>query len=245
MRSGYTKLIVAILAVVMALGIGCAAAYAADSTGNVSLDLKDVDVRAAIESLFRGTGKSFTIDQEVQGTIPSVVIRDVPFDVALKTLARTAGLIYRVDTGIYLIQKKQVVPDVAAPVVQDTTVEVQATTTEETVIDKIPLSNTGASELLGMMNGQTGNGNSGYGNSGYGNSGFGGGGYGNSGFGGGGMGGFGGGFGNSGFGGGSNYGGGGFGGGGNYGGGYGGNSGFGGNSGYGGGGFGGGYGRTF
>ena len=47
---------------------------AADNHGNVSLDLKDVDVRAAIESLFRGTGMNFTIDQDVQGTIPSVVI---------------------------------------------------------------------------------------------------------------------------------------------------------------------------
>lgn len=237
MRSRYTKLIVAILAVVMALGIGCAAAYAADTTGNVSLDLKDVDVRAAIESLFRGTGKSFTIDQEVQGTIAVLVIRDAPFDTALKTLAKTAGLVYRLDNNIYLIQKKQVVPEVAAPVAQDTTVEIQETTTEETVIDKIPLSNTGASELLSMMNGQTGNGNSGYGNSGFGNSGFGGGGFGNSG------GGFGGGFGNSGFGGNSGYGGnsgfgGGYGGSSGYGGGYGGNSGYGG-------GFGGSYGRTF
>ena len=58
----------------------------------------------------------------------------------------------------------------------DTTVDVQATTTEETVIDKIPLSNTGATELLSMMNGQTGNNTlwrlcSGFGG-GFGNSGF-------------------------------------------------------------------------
>jgi len=193
MRTRYLKIIVVGLAAVMMTGILCVVALAADNPGNVNMDLQDVDVRTAIQSLFRGTGINFTIDQDVQGTIPTVSFKDVSFDAALKSLCRTASLTYRQDGGIYLIQKKQPAPVDTTPTAPvDTTVDVQATTTEETMIDKIPLTYTGATELLSMMNGQTGSTGGGYGGygGGFGNSGFGGG-FGNSGFGGG--------FGNSGF----------------------------------------------
>lgn len=200
-----------------------AQAPAPKTTDSVNLELKDVEVKSAIEVLFRNTGKNFSIDQNVQGIIPALSIKDVPFDAALKSLAKSAGLVYRVDGGVYIISKK---PEVSAnavataPVVDSSIVETP-TTEPEIRIEKITLNNVSASEILSILQGQDRT-YGGYGFGGYGNSGYGG--YGNSRYGG-----------NGGYGGYGGYGGSRYGSGGGYGGygGYG-NSGFGGYGGYGG-----------
>ena len=156
-------------AVAVLMVMSCAIAIAADDDAPVTLDLKDVDVKAAIESLFRGTGRNFSIAQDVDGTIPSLSFRNVPFNQALKNLLKTAGLVYRVENSVYMINKK---PDVTATTTttQTTTTETETkddTTTEESVIDKVPLNNMGASEILSIMSGSN-NQNGGYGNSSYG-----------------------------------------------------------------------------
>ena len=139
-----------------AAACGAVYAQAAKTTDDtpVTLDLKDVDVRAAIESLFRGTGKNFSIGQDVSGKIPSLSFRSIPFSQALKNLLKTAGLVYRVENGIYMISKK---PDTSAtayatPDVTAAAAGVEETATEEKIIDKIPLNHMGATELLSIMN---------------------------------------------------------------------------------------------
>jgi type II secretory pathway component HofQ len=125
------------------------------ATDTVNLDLKDTDVRSAIEVLFRNTGKNFTVDQNVQGTIAALSIKDVPFDAALKSLAKSAGLVYRIDGGVYMISKR---PDAttatvaSAPVVDTNPVETP-TTEPEIRIEKISLNNVSASEILSILGG--------------------------------------------------------------------------------------------
>jgi type II secretory pathway component HofQ len=151
----------------------------------VNLDLKDVDVRAAIEALFRGTGKNYAIDPNVSGTVPSVQFRNVPFETALRNLTRSAGLVYRIDnaSNIYIISKK---PDVSAvtssvtsqlpSVSNSTSTYVDTTTTEREVkIEKIPLNYASASEILDMLGGGGGRtyGYGGYPSYGYGSYGYG------------------------------------------------------------------------
>ena len=96
-----------VVIVVAASSWACNAAYATDDK-LVSLELKDIDVKSAIESLFRNTGKNFAIEPDVVGTIPSMSIKDVRFDIALKSLTKTANLVYRIDNDIYLISKRPV-----------------------------------------------------------------------------------------------------------------------------------------
>jgi hypothetical protein len=159
-------LICAAVWVIMALAPTAWAANGDEPT--INLDLKDVDVRAAIEALFKNTGRNYAIDAEVQGVIPSVSFKDVPFEQALRNLLKTAGLVYRVDGNIYYISKKP--PASISPtsgltsVTADVGATVDTTTAEETVIEKVPLSNTGATEILSMMGGSsTGTGYGGYG----------------------------------------------------------------------------------
>jgi len=168
----------------------------------INLDLKDVDIRSAIEVLFKGTGKNYAIDPNVSGIIPSVSFKDVPFETALRNLTKSSGLVYRIDndSNIYIVSKKiDPVPNPSGgnlPPVTQPVDYVDGTTESEILIEKIPLNFTSASEILAMLGQDSGRDYGGY-NQMYGMSGFGG--Y-NSGYGGnnsfgGGYGGYGGGFG--------------------------------------------------
>jgi len=161
-----TRCVALLVLIVLFVGLMSAIVYAAPAVDNtpISLDLKDADVKSAIESLFRGRGVGFSIATDVSGTIPLFSISGVPFDQALKSLLKTAGLVYRVENGVYMITKKPDVStygttDINSGVATTTDTTVDNTTTVESIIDKIPLSNCGASEILAIMssNGQNGN----------------------------------------------------------------------------------------
>jgi hypothetical protein len=74
----------------------------------ISLELKDTDVITAIDSLFKGSGKSYSIASGSVGRIPKLSISDVEFDQALKLICQTAGLSYKMDDIIYVISPKPV-----------------------------------------------------------------------------------------------------------------------------------------
>jgi len=224
-RFGWLCIVVACAAMAMCIVMPPVAAQTSKPGNTVNLELKDTDVKSAIEVLFRNTGKNFSIDPNVQGTIAALSIKDVPFDTALRSLTKSAGLVYRQDGTVYIISMKPDMSTIAnnPPPPQIETAPVDEPTTEPEVrIEKIALNNVSASEILGILTGQQ---NRSYGGYGLGNS-YGG----SSGMMGGGYGTMGGGYGSSRYGGGTGYGssmG--------YGGGYGMNSGYGGgyNSGYG------------
>lgn len=97
-------LILAILVSVWTFGM----ATVCTAADTVTLELKDVDVTTAIESLFKGSGKNFIIEPGVFGRIPTLSIKDVEFEQALKLITRTAGLTFRIDTGTYMVGLKPV-----------------------------------------------------------------------------------------------------------------------------------------
>ena len=161
-----TRCIAVLVVTLLVTGLACAVVMAAEDNSPVTLDLKDADVKSAIESLFRGRNRNYSISQDVAGAIPSLSITGVPFDQALKSLLKSAGLVYRVENNVYMINKK---PETSASATMDPSAmvavdssAVDTTTTVESIIDKIPLSNTGASEILAIMQGSN-SGSSGYG----------------------------------------------------------------------------------
>lgn len=186
-RSWVTWLIVALVALAPAAVYAQAGMAAAPAKDAVNLDMRDIDIRAAIEALFRGTGKNFAIDPNVSGTVSSVQFKDVSFEVALRNLTKTAGLVYRVDnaSNIYIISKKpetQPRPETGITAMTPVSTYIDAPTEKEVKIEKVPLNYTSASEILAMLGsgGREYGGFTGYG--GYGNQGYGG--YGNQGYGG-------------------------------------------------------------
>lgn len=121
----------------------------------VNLELTDVDAQAAIRMLFQSTGRNYSISSDVTGTIPSVSFKEVSFDQALKTLLKSAGLVYRIEdaggSSVYIISKKSAAVAAATPVAPTDLVAVDTTAAEETTIEKVKLNNVGASEILQMM----------------------------------------------------------------------------------------------
>ena len=210
MRAVYRGWLILVLALTVS---ACAGVFAADSTATeiraetqerVTLDLKDVSVRSAIEALFRNSGKDFAVDGDVSGTISVLSFKDVPFKTALRNLTRSNGLVHREDGGLYVISKRpkrdieRKAPDL--PDVNEGYIE-ETTPGKDVIIEKVPLNHSSATEILAVMSG----GARGYGGAsgsyggygGYGGSGgYGGGGYGgyggSGGYGGGGYGGYGG-----------------------------------------------------
>jgi hypothetical protein len=260
----------------MAIAAGVAAprpAFAQEAEKKVTLNLKDVPLRSAIDALFQGTGLQYSVDPNVPNVPVTLNIRDVGLQPALRILIRQAavavpGLTVSREGDIYVVKIRQAVT-APPPVAEDAPPEFGDQQTDVTW-EKIPVQFNNVAVFVLAFGGQMlpteadvllgGGGGGGFGGQGggfggggfggqggFGGGGFGGGGFGGGGFGGGGFGG--GGFGGGGFGGGGlggGFGGGGFGGGGLGGGGFGG-GGFGGGGlgGFGGGGFGGGGGRRF
>lgn len=124
----------------------------------INLELKDIDIRSAIEALFKNSGKNYAIDSNVSGIVPSVSFKDVEFETALRNLCKTAGLVYRVDnTGgseVYIISRKPEQPITPVTTNPSTTVEVVEEPIErEVVIEKVPLTHMSASEMLAILGG--------------------------------------------------------------------------------------------
>lgn len=120
----------------------------------VSLELKDTHIGSAIEALFRGTGKNMAIsyDIDLSKTI-TASLKDVSFDAALKSVLKSSNLIYRIDGGVYIIANK---PDANTMPIDITPIEtpIDNTTIIETQIEKIPLMNVSASEILAILKGE-------------------------------------------------------------------------------------------
>jgi hypothetical protein len=77
-----------------------------------SIELQEADIRDALKILFKNVGVSYTVANDVQGTV-TVSLRDKPFETVLQALLRQVDATYRVEGGIYNIIKKElaVVPE--------------------------------------------------------------------------------------------------------------------------------------
>ena len=163
MLGQYRLIIVALAVAAVASGVISVPVRAADDP-LISIELQDGDVKTAIQALFKGTGLNYTLGQDVEGVIPSVSISNVPFSQALRSILKTAGLVMRIENGIYTISKKpETSPyDVTGTTATATdTVAVDTTTTVETTIEKVALNNASPREILDIMRG--GQGSGGYG----------------------------------------------------------------------------------
>ncbi|MCC2671641.1 MAG: hypothetical protein K0Q72_4112, partial [Armatimonadetes bacterium] len=118
-----------------------ARAQAPDSDKKVTVNLRDIPLRSAVDSLFAGTGLQYSVDPNVMNVPVNLTLRDVGVQAALRLLVRQAasvqpGLTFSKDGDIYQIRVRQAV--VAAPVPEDLPPEFTAEKTEFTW-EKIPI----------------------------------------------------------------------------------------------------------
>lgn len=85
---------------------GSVIAYGAtDATvsGLVNIDIKNVPVKQAIDTLFEGRGLKYYVQPGVKGNIIELKLKGISFDEALKALGDAVGFSFRIEDGAYII----------------------------------------------------------------------------------------------------------------------------------------------
>ncbi len=73
----------------------------------VSLELRNISVKDAIDALFKGTGYTYTIDPAVTGKVVEMKLQGITFKQALDALCEAAKLGYAIKDGAYTIVASQ------------------------------------------------------------------------------------------------------------------------------------------
>ena len=115
-----------------------AAPAAATAETKITLDLRDVPFRTALEALFEKTGLQYAVEPQVPNTPVRLTIRDIDFTTALRTVTRLGGATYRKEGPIYVVGLRQVPPP--QPVAEEVAPETAPVETGKQVIwEKIPI----------------------------------------------------------------------------------------------------------
>jgi hypothetical protein len=76
---------------------------AAPAEKPLSLDLRQLPFRKAVEQLFQLSGREYALSPDTPNALISLRLRDVDFATALETLLRLAGVTYRQEGRLYVI----------------------------------------------------------------------------------------------------------------------------------------------
>ncbi|MCC2671035.1 MAG: hypothetical protein K0Q72_3506 [Armatimonadetes bacterium] len=88
------RLAAASAAAVLSIGLAAvpARAQAPDTDKKITVNLKDIPLRAAIDALFAGTGQQYAVNPDVQNVPVNLNIRDIGLQAGLRLLLRQAAI---------------------------------------------------------------------------------------------------------------------------------------------------------
>ena len=93
---------------VFVVSMSAYAQTAGTTSGFLDVDIKDVPVKQAIDTLFEGRGLSYYIQPGVKGRIVELRLKGITFEEGLKALGDAAGFTYTVQEGAYVISPGKV-----------------------------------------------------------------------------------------------------------------------------------------
>lgn len=111
MRTRITLSLLACAALMLFSSVACVAEDAArppeaGQNKTLNLQFKDMPLADALDAMFKGTGYSYTIDQSLKDLKVTAVLKDIPFDQALKQVAKAVGAFYHMDGNTYSFSAK-------------------------------------------------------------------------------------------------------------------------------------------
>lgn len=92
----FKKKLIASLSLALLLG------FSSSALANISLSIKDGDIKDVLSAISTISGKSIVTDDSVKGTI-SIDLNDVPFDTALDIVTRAKGLSYKTMNNVVVV----------------------------------------------------------------------------------------------------------------------------------------------
>jgi hypothetical protein len=121
----------------------------------VTLSLREVPLRAALQMLFEGSGRQHAVEPGVPNMPITLDIRDVPFDTALRMLTRLAGVTFSKDGEIFIVRQRQPAPELLAQNLYEPPAPVEAAAAAGgPTWEKIPLNYIHPVVLAAVMGGQ-------------------------------------------------------------------------------------------
>ena len=141
----------------------CVGSINAQTEQSITINLKNIDIRSAIDAVFRNSDKNYAVAADVQGNIGTISLNNVPFDIALRNILNSFNLVYHITDEIYQIRKKSPIKSIetiSIPIEQNT-LTIETTSEKDIIIDTINLNYSTPSEILALM-GYNGNNGAGY-----------------------------------------------------------------------------------
>jgi hypothetical protein len=127
---------------------------AAPAMAPVTLSLRDVPLRTALETLFNGTGLQHAIEPAVPNYPITLDIRNLPFGTTLRTLMRLApGVTYHKEGDIYIVGMRAPAVDPTA-VALDAPLPDEGTAPPEYQYEKLPLNFSSYQVMGSLLGGQ-------------------------------------------------------------------------------------------
>ncbi|MGC4046295.1 MAG: STN domain-containing protein [Armatimonas sp.] len=113
-HTNYTPILAALS--LSALAIVPVTAHAQYKLPRVSMYLRDVPVRTALQQVFSKAGLQSSIDPQINGYV-TMRIRNQPFETAIKLIMRnsTTPLTYTRENGVYVVRQRQAAPVISTP----------------------------------------------------------------------------------------------------------------------------------
>lgn len=102
------------IAVLVVYTTPCLAQYPTEVSTQkiVNIEAKNMPLVEVLRIIFDNTKLSYTLDQGLEALSVTATLKNTPFEVALRSVTSTAGLVYRIRDGVYLISSK---PQVEVP----------------------------------------------------------------------------------------------------------------------------------
>jgi type II secretory pathway component HofQ len=133
-------------------------------TNEVNITLNQAPVRTALDTLFKSASLNYTIDPSVNGLV-TVSLRAIPFDVALRSILRSADppLAYTITDGVYNVHPRVQQVEITSGTQPVVTAASTDQTSQSTVMQVVPIhllyanaSTLLRSALMGTTPGSTG-----------------------------------------------------------------------------------------
>lgn len=114
---------------------------------NVIIEFRDTPIKTVLDTLFKAANRSYVLEPGVVEPV-NVLIKDVPFETAIRTILKAHGLTCTVDGGVYMIQRQHsLAPVLEMPLEEEIPTPIQ----ETTVYEKITLNNVDVRDVAAIL----------------------------------------------------------------------------------------------
>jgi len=136
-----------VLLLISAVDVTARTELVSTADDNVSIEFRDTSIKTVLDTLFKAVNRSYVLEPGIVEPV-NVLIKDVPFETAIRTILKAYGLTCTVDGGVYLIQRQHPLATVQEMPPEK---EIPTPVQETTVYEKITLNNVDVRDVAAIL----------------------------------------------------------------------------------------------